>query len=492
MLETIPQTRSSLLLLLSFLLVFFVSPLGAQGIFSAQEVDQPARPTGGQPMFLDFIRHNVRVPFANLLEEVSGKVGIRGIIEPDGTMASIEVVNGLNPASNNEVKRIFSLYKAWEPAQKDGRKVRQYFQYTLQFPPQELRGLDRQNRVIDYYFSKAAKRIDSEADADFHIQVNMDENGLPTDLVKVRSKSRKKWSEFEEMRNEPVELPRDRVAQILGVEESDLALYLDGSEGYLIKIHVDPFDLELPDYIVTKERRMVMESLPGSYSKIYYASGQTAEVRMYEGEAITQNLSWYPNSIVKEKYYSEFQSDGTRADKVIALYDQTGKPLVLNGQGELTETGFRWGTGRFEDGFLTGTWKILTPGGEICEEVYEKSRLINGKRIRLNGQEVTYEKIRVSPTFEGGDSSLYKFLAQMIRYPSEASRARVQGRVVISFIVNPDGTIQDLKVEKSVSPDLDREALRVLGFTSGKWVPGTERGVPTAMRYTIPVNFTLH
>lgn len=86
---------------------------------------------------------------------------------------------------------------------------------------------------------------------------------------------------------------------------------------------------------------------------------------------------------------------------------------------------------------------------------------------------------------------MYRFLAQNIKYPMEAARAKKQGRVVISFVVDRDGTISDLGIINNIDPDLDKEALRIVRLTSGKWKPGIKRGLPVPMRYSLPINFEL-
>lgn len=90
-----------------FIFLSFLN-LNAQQIFEASQVDHPAQPKGGMPTFLEFVRHNVQIPFVNRVKPIQGNVDVRGIIETDGTMSSLEVVNGLNEAANEEVLRIFS------------------------------------------------------------------------------------------------------------------------------------------------------------------------------------------------------------------------------------------------------------------------------------------------------------------------------------------------------------------------------------------------
>lgn len=95
------------------------------------------------------------------------------------------------------------------------------------------------------------------------------------------------------------------------------------------------------------------------------------------------------------------------------------------------------------------------------------------------------------PEFPGGTSALMEYLRKNIKYPSLCRESNIQGRVIISFVVNKDGKIVDAEVVKSVHPLLDREALRVVSSMPA-WKPGMQRGKPVRVRYTVPVNFRLN
>ncbi len=94
------------------------------------------------------------------------------------------------------------------------------------------------------------------------------------------------------------------------------------------------------------------------------------------------------------------------------------------------------------------------------------------------------------PEFPGGWVELMKWLTQNLNYPPMAQRQKKEGRVVVSFIVNKDGTLADIKLAKSVDPQLDREALRVVRKMP-KWKPGTEKGQPCRSMVVVPVTFKL-
>jgi len=94
------------------------------------------------------------------------------------------------------------------------------------------------------------------------------------------------------------------------------------------------------------------------------------------------------------------------------------------------------------------------------------------------------------PAFPGGDAALLKFITSSIKYPVIAQENGVQGRVVVSFVVNRDGSVVDAEVARGVDPSLDKEALRVVN-TMPKWSPGEQRGKPVRVKYTVPIQFRL-
>lgn len=94
------------------------------------------------------------------------------------------------------------------------------------------------------------------------------------------------------------------------------------------------------------------------------------------------------------------------------------------------------------------------------------------------------------PMFPGGDRKLMEYLASSIQYPPECKESCIQGRVIVTFVVERDGSISQAKVAKSLDPLLDAEALRVVN-TMPKWIPGRQGGVTVAVKYTIPVTFRL-
>ncbi len=106
-----------------------------------------------------------------------------------------------------------------------------------------------------------------------------------------------------------------------------------------------------------------------------------------------------------------------------------------------------------------------------------------------NGEQV-FRVVEVMPKFPGGDAELLKFIAKNVKYPQESQNKGEQGRVICSFVVTKDGTLTNYKVIRGISPALDQEAVRVLQMMP-RWTPGTQKGKPVAVKYTVPITFKL-
>ena len=119
---------------------------------------------------------------------------------------------------------------------------------------------------------------------------------------------------------------------------------------------------------------------------------------------------------------------------------------------------------------------------------------VNDKQLSYNtsqeSQEKVYDVVEEMPSFPGGQSALMQYLGNNVQYPFDAQENGVQGRVIISFVVEDDGSISHVKVAISADPALDREAMRVVE-TMPKWIPGKQNGECVRVRYSVPVVFRL-
>ena len=110
--------------------------------------------------------------------------------------------------------------------------------------------------------------------------------------------------------------------------------------------------------------------------------------------------------------------------------------------------------------------------------------------MKVEKTEDAFDVVEQMPQFPGGPAALMEYLSKNVRYPEEAHKKGTEGRVIATFVVEKDGSISDVTIRRSVSPELDDEALRVVN-SMPKWTPGKQRGEAVRVKYTIPITFKL-
>lgn len=105
-------------------------------------------------------------------------------------------------------------------------------------------------------------------------------------------------------------------------------------------------------------------------------------------------------------------------------------------------------------------------------------------------KEEIYEFVDTEPEFPGGEQNMYQYIINNIKYPETAKENNIQGRVYVKFVVTKDGNITDVEIARSVESSIDAEAIRVIK-SMPKWKPGTQRGKPVNVRFTLPIKFSL-
>ncbi|WP_297905828.1 M56 family metallopeptidase [uncultured Parabacteroides sp.] len=132
--------------------------------------------------------------------------------------------------------------------------------------------------------------------------------------------------------------------------------------------------------------------------------------------------------------------------------------------------------------------------GKESQEVLAAD-MTNNARLSLSSKsqgidEQVFTVVEKMPRFPGGDAELLKYIAHNIKYPKESRERGDQGRVICSFIVGRDGSVSNPEVLRGVTPELDKEAVRVIN-NMPVWSPGTQHGKPVAVKYTVPITFRL-
>lgn len=106
-------------------------------------------------------------------------------------------------------------------------------------------------------------------------------------------------------------------------------------------------------------------------------------------------------------------------------------------------------------------------------------------------EEQVFVIVENMPEFPGGELALRKHIADHVKYPEIAKENGLQGKVYVAFVINQKGEIENVKIARGVDPALDKEAIRVVQSLP-KWKPGSQRGKPVRVSYTVPINFQLN
>lgn len=104
---------------------------------------------------------------------------------------------------------------------------------------------------------------------------------------------------------------------------------------------------------------------------------------------------------------------------------------------------------------------------------------------------MVYDVVEVMPQYPGGQIAMLKYIMENIKYPKQIMEEGIQGRVTVSFIVEKDGRVSNVRLLRSVQPSLDKEAIRVVK-SMPKWTPGKQNGKPVRVRFNLPVMFKLN
>lgn len=104
--------------------------------------------------------------------------------------------------------------------------------------------------------------------------------------------------------------------------------------------------------------------------------------------------------------------------------------------------------------------------------------------------EQIFTVVEQEPEYPGGMEALYQFLAANVKYPKDAREENVQGRVIVSFVIEKDGSVTNIKVVKSPDERLSQEAVRVIE-SMPKWKPGKAQGKKVRVQFSLPINFKL-
>ena len=185
-----------------------------------------------------------------------------------------------------------------------------------------------------------------------------------------------------------------------------------------------------------------------------------------------------PVKVEEQKVVEKVKSSVKFTPPVIKKDDEVKPEEELKSQEDLNQT--NTAIGSFD----------VKGNDETGGEVLKAKEVIAQPEPPKEEETKVFDVVEVMPTFPGGQQALFEWLSKNIKYPVVAEENGVQGRVIVTFVVERNGSITDVQVAKSVDPSLDKEAVRVVKAMP-HWIPGKQNGSAVRVKFTVPVTFRL-
>jgi protein TonB len=112
------------------------------------------------------------------------------------------------------------------------------------------------------------------------------------------------------------------------------------------------------------------------------------------------------------------------------------------------------------------------------------------KTVVAKKNQKVFDVVEQMPEYPGGQAALIEYISNNVKYPDDAAKKKVEGKVFVTFVVDTDGKITDVSLLRKVFPSLDAEAIRVISGMPN-WIPGKQKGQVVRVKYTVPIMFRL-
>ncbi|XWW47008.1 energy transducer TonB [Fibrella sp. USSR17] len=488
------RSRFTNAIILPFLIALGYCSAHAQApVYETFDVDSVATPLGGPSMLETFLNANVQKPFMAQVANVTGKVYVKAVVEPNGRISDVQLVRGFRPDCNQEALRVMRLFNAWKPAMKAGKPVRQSITYPVTF--RATAPIRYENGVLIEQFDAKFNPINNTQQAAkpaYQQHTPIDTlTGLPNgDLTLFEIKGSGTLKEV-------ARIPLAKVANTQ--QQNDEPTFRFGHKGPTTDWVGTVYTLSEDGSVRQRASADMMKGPSVTYDK----RGMVKSIDRPDEAGST--TTWQPNGLllsIETKYEGE-RKELYKHTQLMAAWDSTGYQPIKDGnghyryiskeksRGDSTQKTTFIEEGDYKDGFKNGQWTgRFADGSYSYTEQYNVGEDLGGTATLPGGKTISYKSAMSHPTYVGGQPAMYRFLGQTIRYPVDAQKKNVSGKVYISFVVCTDGSLCDYDVLKGLYPSVDNEALRTVKKMPN-WEPGLLRGEAVRVRYNLPVSFQL-
>jgi TonB family protein len=433
-----------------------------------------------------FIDATVQVPFMAKVADVKGAVRIRITLNDSNQPEKLEVVQSLRKDCDEEALRVVKLIRVKNIQDLIQGKKR----ITFEVPFLTDRKIYYENGIVTEYFdANKVQRLTNEGYTYLR--------KFPVDSTSGNILGNSKYFEFKKSKEKKEGIGKieiDKTYKYIPEFSENIA------DTLVLISTVENNDLGYPSYGYTRfdNGNLAFKNIGNDVNLKFFSDGRIKSITevLYNGTNNVQNITnWYANGQIAVEKTIDYNSNG-EFEKISTAYDTTGNLLVTKGNGfytyqEFYENKTLINSGNIEEGLKVGKWVgKFTDGTPFYEEEYQKGKLLNGFAF-YNNEKIEYNKLNKQAQMKGGMKAFQNHLLTNLRYPMEAQRSRITGKVFLSFDVCTDGSLCDFKILKGVEKNLNEEALRVVKLMSGQWEPAIFRGKPVKNKFNLPISFML-
>ena len=226
-----------------------------------------------------------------------------------------------------------------------------------------------------------------------------------------------------------------------------------------------------------------------------YPNGHKKSMSYYkDGTLYGPVRDYYPNGKLSD-IDMQIDTGGKLAWRQIECRDTAGNILAESGNGKWITYDYLFKTiiteGNIVDSLKEGEWHGLIGDKIICRSNYSKGKFVSGIYYGNNGKPYPFSDFEIEPRFATGMDDLYEFLTQNIKYPKLDKENNIQGKVILQFIIERDGTVSNIKILRAPDQTLGDEAVRVMKIMP-PWIPGLQNGMPVRVQFVMPISFNLN
>jgi TonB family protein len=231
------------------------------------------------------------------------------------------------------------------------------------------------------------------------------------------------------------------------------------------------------------------KNLNGEASFYYTNGNKKSSINYVDNRPIGNAFKWYENGNPKqESVYLEVTWASSKYEKIINFWNEKGEKTVDNGDGLLeSKDDYLTEKGYYKNGYKDGKWigNSLTNTFSY-EENYSEGELVSGISFESDGTKNEYTSLEVKPAPVKGMSHFYKYISNNFNAPNSAYKNKIQGKIIVTFVVDKEGKIVEPKITRSLGNELDDEAIRIL-TSYENWKPALQKGRKVRCSFTIPI-----